>query len=430
MAKLSNLDIKLNLRPIDLDILYKFVPESVKESALPKNPTIDGLRRSVEVLVATLLKRRTKKTSQLRAQMKPGAWVYVRWGKKPGLGKTFLAAIREAPTSDHVAIFTSKGLAHVPLHWCGRVFSYEELEPVKEWAPGPKLPENHPLNTDSFLDTAYRTGFYEPLRKDPKDIALALSTWDHLQRELEQKVKRLNDDEVAAVFHAVQEKRLEKEKDRILRSHIDQVKNGSWILIKPDLSSQSYEVVLLDQLHEEKELLVWYPDEDSLDKVPEHWFQKILVHKGRVRIGPDGQVSEQDKIEHSKPYRLLKLKDSTNQTRNTLLDKSLRESTSLLRDWISLWTSQKSNLHKLVRERGQALLDWFGRWTDPAAPNKASVTTLQYDAAQPLKVLLVLSYHQDKEHLADFVRAEVDLFEGTVRSKDKTLQKVIESLVK
>jgi hypothetical protein len=432
MAELSNLEIKLNLRPLDLETLFKFIPEAIKQDALPKNATLAEMRDIFNVLADAIGNRRIKKAASLRSQLHKGSWVFVRWGKKPALGKTFLGVVKETPSMDRVGVFTSKGFTYVPIWWCQKVFSHQELEPVKSWGPGPDLPENHPTKTDDFLKKAFDSGFLEPLRKDVKEIAIAFSSWNPRQIDLMGKIKRLDDDELAAVFHAVSLSRLSKEKSRLERSHLDQISRGSWILIEPDLSVKNLEVVLIDHLHETEELIVWYPDEDTIEKIPEHWFAKHLVQKKRLTINQEGQVEDQDRAEFSRPFRLLKLQDETKSTRNTLLQKSLRllPKDLNLSDWLGLWSRQKSSLHKLIRERGQNLLDWYGRWQDPQIPNKASTTSLLYEASRPLVVLLVLSYVDSEEQLADFVRAEIDLFEGTVKAKDKSLQTTIAQIVK
>lgn len=430
MSELSALQVKLNLRPLDLEILYKFVPEAIKQEALPKNASFSEIKDSFDVLVDAIEKRRLKKVTQLRPLLQGGCWAFFRWGKSLPLGKTFLCIIKDTTSSDKVGVFTSKGFTYVPIWWCQRVFSPEELECVKEWTPGPNLPEMHPVKTDKFLKTAFESGFLEPLHRDAKALALAFATWNPRQLDLAQKLKKLNDDELDAVFHAVQEERLSKEKLRLKRSHADQLPKGSWISIKPDLSKE-LTVVLLDHLHETSELIVWYPDKDLVDRVPEHWMQKHLIEKGRVKINQDGQIDEKDKTEYSQPYRLLKLKKDTKDIKEKIAIKSIRElSDADLNDWHLFFKNHKSNLHKLIRERGQNLLDWFDRWQDPLLPNFTSKTTLKFEANHPLKVLLVLSYFEKEEHLGDFLRAEILLFEGMVRSKDKALEVLLETLVK
>lgn len=434
MPKLSDHEIKVNLRALDLDLIYKFIPENIKSQIIPKQAKLSDLRDRSEVIGSVLEEKRSKRSTLLRAKIKPNQWALVRWGQGTKLGKIYLAAVKELPKGSSLQIWTQRGNFYIPIWWIEKLYAAEELEPVPSWKSPrlPILPENHPVKTDPTLMDWMEDGFFEKLFLNTKSaIAAAHSaflSWSADARDLRSKLKNLSEDQLSALYLKVQNMRMDLEKERLERFNLERLPKGSWLSVKPDRVAQISDVVFMDYLKEEDSLIIWNPEDDEIEKIPAPWLQRLNVQKKRVRVDRD-EVSDEDRLEHSEPYRALQVKESSAQIRQELLRKCLWEQLSATQPWTVLWASHNKNFHKLVRERGQALLNWFGRWRDPELPNQESFSHLAYDTARPLVVLIVLTFIADDETIGEFIRAEVDLFEGTVKAKDADLSKILRDLI-
>lgn len=434
MPKLSDYEIKVNLRPLDLDLIYKFIPENIKSSVIPKQAKLSELRERSETIASVIEEKRNKRSSLLRSNVKENQWALVRWGQGTKIGKIFLIAVKEKPKGNLVLVWSKRGNFYIPLWWIEKTYAPEELEPVKSWSSPrlPLLPENHPVKKEPNLVEWLDNGFYEKLFINQKSAVAAAHNdflkWSSEEKNLRSKLKNLSEDQLSALYKKLKDMRLDLEKERLQRFNLERLPKGSWLFVKPDGVSKTSSVAFMDYLSDEDNLIIWNPDEDAIEKIPVHWLQRLDVQKKRVRLEGD-LVSDKDRLVHSEPYRALQVKKSNKEIKTEILRKCLAEQISGTHPWTSLWTSQNKNFHKLVRERGQALVNWFSRWNDPVLPNQESFSHLEYDAARPLVVLIVLSFISEQETIGQFIRAEVDLFEGTVRAKDAELSKTLRDLI-
>jgi hypothetical protein len=163
MPRLSEHDIKVNLRTLDLDLIYKFIPENIKQDVIPKAQNLSSLRDISDVVAQSLEEKRLKRSGLLRSKVEPNQWALVRWGQGTKLGKTFLGVIKELPKGGNVLFWAKHGNYYIPMWWIEKLYTKQELEPVESWQSPrlPTLPENHPANSN--LSDWVEDGFYERL---------------------------------------------------------------------------------------------------------------------------------------------------------------------------------------------------------------------------------------------------------------------------